>query len=205
MAVWLAVAMRLERIVSRAICRVIRRYSGFGLALRSKSMMRCVLCGSHAREWPAQKRRQGKTDGAPLGRKLFWRNRPQTEPVYTLLTKCATAHHLARLGLDEPSRLASLIALVQLRATAAGQPARLEAERGLAELEEAWPALLALDTSEGSGCGGGTTRKGGGTEGELMTRAREAKAKLEISACLAQGAWRRARLLAWCLFFENSD
>lgn len=106
----------------------------------------------------------------------------QTEAVYTLLTRSATAHHLADLRLDEPSRLAALIAISQLRVKAAGHPAALDAERSLSELESAWTALLALDQGGGDSVDGGQVQ-----EGELLTRAREAKAKLEITACSAQG------------------
>lgn len=106
----------------------------------------------------------------------------QTEAVYTLLTRSATAHHLADLRLDEPSRLAALIAISQLRVKAAGHPAALDAERSLSELESAWTALLALDQGGGDSIDGGQVQ-----EGELLTRAREAKAKLEIAACSARG------------------
>jgi hypothetical protein len=106
----------------------------------------------------------------------------QTEAVYTLLTRSATAHHLADLRLDEPSRLAALIAISQLRVKAAGHPAALDAERSLSELESAWAALLALDQGGGDSVDGGQVQ-----EGELLTRAREAKAKLEITACSARG------------------
>ncbi|GAA5868665.1 hypothetical protein JCM3774_003619 [Rhodotorula dairenensis] len=105
----------------------------------------------------------------------------ETEAVYALLTRSATAHHLATLRLDEPSRLAALIAISQLRVKAAGHPAKVDAERSLSELESAWTALLALDA------GGGDSLDGGHVpEGELLTRAREAKAKLEITACSAR-------------------
>ena len=106
----------------------------------------------------------------------------QTEAVYTLLTRSATAHHLADLRLDEPSRLAALIAISQLRVKAAGHPAALDAERSLSELESAWTALLALDQGGGDSVDGGQVQ-----EGELLTRAREAKAKLEITVCSARG------------------
>ncbi|GAA5968436.1 hypothetical protein JCM8115_006387 [Rhodotorula mucilaginosa] len=105
----------------------------------------------------------------------------ETEAVYTLLTRSATAHHLADLRLDEPSRLAALIAISQLRVKAAGHPAALDAERSLSELESAWAALLALDQGGGDSVDGGQVQ-----EGELLTRAREAKAKLEITACSAR-------------------
>ncbi|GAA5988139.1 hypothetical protein JCM10908_002082 [Rhodotorula pacifica] len=105
----------------------------------------------------------------------------ETEAVYTLLTRSATADHLADLKLDEPSRLAALIAISQLRVKAAGHPANVDAERSLTELESAWTALLALDEGGGDSLDGGTVQ-----EGELLTRAREARAKLEITACSAR-------------------
>ncbi|KPV77753.1 uncharacterized protein RHOBADRAFT_51568, partial [Rhodotorula graminis WP1] len=68
------------------------------------------------------------------------------EPPYARLTRAATTAHLASLAQREPERLSALITLVGERQRAGGPGA---AERGLAELEEAWAAVLALD--EGSG------------------------------------------------------
>ncbi|GAA5890417.1 hypothetical protein JCM8208_004865 [Rhodotorula glutinis] len=84
------------------------------------------------------------------------------EPPYARLTRAATTAHLSSLAQREPSRLSALITLVGERQRAGGPGA---AERGLAELEEAWAAALALDE------GNGAVEE----DGERRLRAREAR------------------------------
>ncbi|TNY17804.1 hypothetical protein DMC30DRAFT_419429 [Rhodotorula diobovata] len=83
-------------------------------------------------------------------------------PPYTRLTTAATTSHLSHLSSHSPQRLSALLTLLDERLAASG--AAEDAARGLAELEEAWGPVLALEEGEGR-------------QGEIVLRAREARVR----------------------------